>query len=95
MACIFSTCGILLFLIASFAETNRTPFDLLEHEAKIVSRYITEYSGLKWGMFFIGEYATMLTISFVISIVFFGGFNDMGFIPGGIAILLKVAFLYF
>ncbi len=84
--------AFLLFLIASFAETNRTPFDLLEHEAKIVSGYITEYSGLKWGMFFIGEYATMLTISFVISIVFFGGFNDMGFIPGGIAILLKVAF---
>ena len=71
------------------------PFDLLEHEAKIVSGYITEYSGLKWGMFFIGEYATMLTISFVISIVFFGGFNDMGFIPCGIAILLKVAFFVF
>lgn len=87
--------AFLLFLIASFAETNRTPFDLLEHEAKIVSGYITEYSGLKWGMFFIGEYATMLTISFVISIVFFGGFNDMGFISGGIAILLKVAFFVF
>lgn len=87
--------AFLLFLIAGFAETNRTPFDLLEHEAEIVSGYITEYSGLKWGMFFIGEYANMFSISFIISIVFFGGFNSIGFIPGGIAILLKVAFFIF
>ena len=87
--------AFLLFLIAAFAETNRTPFDLLEHEAEIVSGYITEYSGLKWGMFFIGEYANMFSISFIISIVFFGGFNPIGFIPGGIAILLKVAFFIF
>ncbi|RDU57383.1 NADH-quinone oxidoreductase subunit NuoH [Helicobacter sp. MIT 99-5507] len=87
--------AFLLFLIAGFAETNRTPFDLLEHEAEIVSGYITEYSGLKWGMFFIGEYANMFSIAFIISIVFFGGFNSIGFIPGGIAILLKVAFFIF
>lgn len=87
--------AFLLFLIAGFAETNRTPFDLLEHEAEIVSGYITEYSGLKWGMFFIGEYANMFSIAFIVSIVFFGGFNSIGFIPGGIAILLKVAFFIF
>ncbi len=87
--------AFILFLIAGYAETNRTPFDLLEHEAEIVSGYITEYSGLKWGMFFIGEYANMFTISFVVSIVFFGGFNPIGFIPGGIAIVLKVAFFIF
>lgn len=87
--------AFLLFLIAGYAETNRTPFDLLEHEAEIVAGYITEYSGLKWGMFFIGEYANMFTLSFIVSIVFFGGFNSIWFIPGGIAILLKVAFFIF
>jgi len=84
-----------LFLIAGFAETNRTPFDLLEHEAEVVSGYATEYSGMRWGMFFIGEYANLFTISFLVAIIFLGGFNDLGFIPGAIAILLKVAFLIF
>jgi NADH-quinone oxidoreductase subunit H len=84
-----------LFLIAGFAETNRTPFDLLEHEAEVVSGYATEYSGMRWGMFFIGEYANLFTISFLVSIIFLGGFNDLGFIPGAIAILLKVALLIF
>jgi NADH-quinone oxidoreductase subunit H len=84
-----------LFLIAGFAETNRTPFDLLEHEAEVVSGYATEYSGMRWGMFFIGEYANLFTISFLVAIIFLGGFNDWGFIPGAIAILLKVAFLIF
>ena len=84
-----------LFLIAGFAETNRTPFDLLEHEAEVVSGYATEYSGMRWGMFFIGEYANLFTIQFLVALLFRGGFNDLGFIPGAIAILLKVMFLIF
>jgi len=84
-----------LFLIAGYAETNRTPFDLLEHEAEIVSGYATEYSGMRWGMFFIGEYANLFTVSFLTSLMFLGGFNDMWFIPGAIAIILKVMFLIF
>jgi NADH-quinone oxidoreductase subunit H len=84
-----------LFLIAGYAETNRTPFDLLEHEAEIVSGYATEYSGMRWGMFFIGEYANLFTISFLVSLIFLGGYNDLWFIPGAIAIVLKVAFLIF
>ncbi len=84
-----------LFAIAGYAETNRTPFDLLEHEAEVVSGYATEYSGIKWGLFFIGEYANMFTIAFLISIIFFGGFNPMGIIPGGIAIVLKASFFIF
>jgi len=84
-----------LFAIAGYAETNRTPFDLLEHEAEVVSGYATEYSGIKWGLFFIGEYANMFTIAFLISIIFFGGFNPMGFIPGGIMIILKAFFFIF
>jgi NADH-quinone oxidoreductase subunit H len=83
------------FLIAGFAETNRTPFDLLEHEAEVVSGYATDYSGMRWGMFFIGEYANLFTISFITALLFLGGYNDLWFIPGGIAIILKVAFLIF
>ena len=87
--------AFILFLIAGFAETNRTPFDLLEHEAEVIAGYATEYSGMRWGMFFIGEYANLFTISFLASIIFLGGFNDLWFIPGGIAIILKVMFFIF
>jgi NADH-quinone oxidoreductase subunit H len=87
--------AFILFLIAGFAETNRTPFDLLEHEAEIISGYATEYSGMRWGMFFIGEYANMITIGFMASLIFFGGFNDLGFIPGFLAIILKVSLFFF
>ena len=87
--------AFVLFLISGYAETNRTPFDLMEHEAEIVSGYATEYSGMRWGLFFIGEYANMFTISFLVSIIFLGGFNPWGFIPGAIAILLKISFFIF
>jgi NADH-quinone oxidoreductase subunit H len=87
--------AFVLFVIAGFAETNRTPFDLLEHEAEIVAGYATEYSGMRWGMFFIGEYANLFTIAFLISLIFLGGYNDLWFIPGGLAIILKVSFLIF
>jgi len=87
--------AFLLFIIAGYAELNRTPFDLLEHEAEIVSGFATEYSGMRWGMFFIGEYANMITLAFLTAIIFFGGFNPLLFLPGGIAILLKVGFFIF
>ena len=87
--------AFILFVMAGFAETNRTPFDLLEHEAELVAGYATEYSGMRWGMFFIGEYANMFTVSFLIALIFLGGFNDLWFIPGGLAIVLKVMFLIF
>jgi NADH-quinone oxidoreductase subunit H len=87
--------AFVLFLIAGFAETNRTPFDLLEHEAEVVSGYATEYSGMRWGMFFIGEYANMITIAVLVSVIFMGGYNDLWFIPGWIAIILKIAFSFF
>ena len=52
--------AFVLFLFAGYAELNRTPFDLLEHEAEVVAGYATEYAGMRWGMFFIGEYANMI-----------------------------------
>jgi NADH-quinone oxidoreductase subunit H len=68
---------------------------LLENEAEVISGYATEYSGMRWGMFFIGEYANMITIGFLAALVFLGGFNPLGFIPGAIAIILKVSFFFF
>jgi len=82
--------AFVLFIIAGFAETNRTPFDLLEQEAEIVSGYITEYSGMRWALFFLGEYANMILISFLVSVIFLGGFNSLWVIPGGVMMLLKV-----
>ena len=87
--------AFLLYLISGYAETNRTPFDLLEHEAEIITGYATEYSGMRWGLFAIGEYANMFTVAFVASLVFLGGFNDWGFISGGFAIIIKVSLLIF
>ncbi|ETD25863.1 NADH-quinone oxidoreductase subunit NuoH [Helicobacter canis] len=87
--------AFVLFLVASYAELNRTPFDLLEHEAEIVAGFCTEYSGLKWGMFFLAEYAHLFAFGFVIALIFCGGYQPLWFIPGGIAIILKVCFFVF
>lgn len=88
---VWSTIGIyIIYNCRILLKTNRTPFDLTEHEAELVAGYATEYSGMRWGMFFIGEYANLFTISFLITLVFLGGFNDLWFIPGGLAIVLKV-----
>jgi NADH-quinone oxidoreductase subunit H len=86
--------AFLLFLIAGFAETNRTPFDLLEHEAEVVSGFATEYSGMRWGMFFIGEYANMITVSIIAAVVFLGGYDAESSI-GWLTIILKVGFFFF
>jgi len=86
--------AFVLFLIAGFAETNRTPFDLLEHEAEVVSGFATEYSGMRWGMFFIGEYANMITVSIIAAVVFMGGYDAESSI-GWLTIIMKVGFFFF
>jgi NADH-quinone oxidoreductase subunit H len=65
--------GFLLFLVSSFAETNRLPFDLPESEQELVGGFHTEYSGMKFGMFFLGEYLHVITVSYLTVILFFGG----------------------
>jgi NADH-quinone oxidoreductase subunit H len=65
--------GFVLFLIAGLAETRRTPFDLPEAESELVAGYHTEYSGIKFGMFFVGEYLGVTLISAMITVLFFGG----------------------
>ena len=65
--------GFVLFLIAGIAETRRSPFDLPESESELVAGYHSEYSGMKFGMFFVGEYLGVALISALIAILFFGG----------------------
>ncbi|MGB9770442.1 MAG: NADH-quinone oxidoreductase subunit NuoH [Candidatus Kapaibacteriota bacterium] len=67
--------GFIIFLVSAFAETNRAPFDLPEAEPELVGGYNTEYSGMKFGMFFLAEYANMFTSSLIIVLLFFGGWN--------------------
>jgi NADH-quinone oxidoreductase subunit H len=90
--------GCLLFLISSFAETNRLPFDLPESEQELVGGFHTEYSAMKFGMFFLGEYLHVITVSFLVVILFFGGW-DFPFLnqdqTGWLSALAKVAVLAF
>jgi len=75
---VYQPLAFLLFLTAVFAECNRLPFDLPEAEQELVGGYHTEYSSLKFGMFFLGEYTHMITTSFLMSILFFGGWTLLG-----------------
>ena len=86
--------AFVLFWIAAFAETGRTPFHLIANDHEIIDGFGTEYSGMRWGLFFIGEYANMFFISFVISILFLGGYGDGSFL-GALGLLGKVAFFFF
>jgi NADH-quinone oxidoreductase subunit H len=70
-----SPLGFLIFLVSAFAETNRLPFDLPESEQELVGGFHTEYSGMKFGMFFLGEYVHVITVSFLTVILFFGGWD--------------------
>jgi len=62
-----------IYLISAYAETNRAPFDLSEAETELVAGYHTEYSSMKFAMFFMAEYANMITVSCVATLMFFGG----------------------
>jgi len=98
--------GFVVFVVAMFAETNRLPFDLPEGETEIVAGFHTEYSGLRFAMFFMGEYAFMIMASALITLLYLGGWNfpfvdwaSFGPVWGGLLsmgwFLGKVAFLLF
>ena len=67
--------AFVIFLISAFAETNRLPFDLPEAESELITGYHTEYSAMKFSLFFIAEYASMVTQSAMLATLFFGGFD--------------------
>jgi NADH-quinone oxidoreductase subunit H len=74
--------GFVLFLIAGVAETRRLPFDLAEAESELIAGFHSEYSGMKFGMFFVGEYIGVILISAAISLLFFGGWLGPVLPPG-------------
>ena len=72
----FMIFGCLIIFTSTLAEVNRTPFDIPEAESELVSGYHTEYSGMKFAMFFLAEYANMFAVSAIVSVLFFGGFQS-------------------
>ena len=90
-----------IFFISALAETNRPPFDLPEAEAELVAGYQTEYSGMMYAMFWLGEYANILLMCAMGSILFLGGWlpiidiYPINIIPAPIWMILKILFLFF
>ncbi|MBI4863087.1 MAG: NADH-quinone oxidoreductase subunit NuoH [Candidatus Riflebacteria bacterium] len=72
---LFQPIGFILFLVVGFAECNRTPFDLPEGESELVAGYHTEYSGMKFSLFYLGEYVAMMTFSSLLVTVYLGGWQ--------------------
>lgn len=83
--------GFVLFMIAGIAETRRLPFDLPEAESELVAGYHAEYSGMKFGMFYVGEYLGIILVSSMITVLFFGGWLGP-VLPGIVWFLIKMFF---
>ena len=88
--------GFVVFVIAGIAESHRLPFDLPEAEHELVAGFHTEYSGMKFGMFMVGEYLGLILISCMIATIFFGGWLGPAFLPPFIWFFIKsFAFICF
>jgi NADH-quinone oxidoreductase subunit H len=90
-----------IFFISGLAETNRSPFDVVEGETELVAGYFVEYSAMAFALFYLGEYANMILISAMTSVLFLGGWlapfgvPPFTWVPGTIWFLLKIAFVLF
>lgn len=82
--------GFVIFLIAGIAETHRLPFDIPEAESELVAGFHSEYSGMKFGMFFVGEYLGIMLISSVVTCLYFGGWIGPSFLPPIVWFLIKM-----
>jgi NADH-quinone oxidoreductase subunit H len=91
---ILTPIGFLIYLISATAEANRTPFDLPEAEQELIGGFLTEYSGLKFTMFYLAEYVNVITISALVTLLFLGGWY-LWFVPPVLAFLLKVVLVVF
>ncbi len=100
--------GFIIFLVCSFAETNRTPFDLAECEAELIGGYHTEYSSMRMGFYLFAEYASMFISSTILAVLYFGGYNYPGMewavenwgvnpanIIGIVVLFIKICFFIF
>lgn len=88
--------GFILYIVAATAEINRLPFDLPEAETELVAGYQTEYSSLKFALFYMAEYINMITVSAIAATLFLGGYQGpFGLFPGVWWLLLKIAFFIF
>ena len=84
----FQIVAFFIYIMAAYAETNRTPFDLPEAESELVAGYHTEYSSMKFAMFFMAEYANMITVACVATLLFLGGANSpFGHVFDNVAVL--------
>ena len=90
---LFQPLGFLIFMIAVSAELNRAPFDLLEADSELVGGFHTEYSGMKWALIQLGEYAAIIGFSGIIATLFMSGWKGPFFFPGYLWLMLKIGFI--
>jgi NADH-quinone oxidoreductase subunit H len=87
--------AFIIYVIAGIAEVNRAPFDLVEADQEVVAGPFTEYTGLRWGLFFLGEYGNMTAVSALAATMFLGGWQGPVFLPGWIWFWLKTGIIIF
>jgi NADH-quinone oxidoreductase subunit H len=92
---LYSPLGFVLFLIATNAEINRSPFDLPEGESELVSGYLTEYSAMKFATFFLAEYTNLFLSGAIVTTLFLGGWRGPSFLPPIFWFFLKTYFVVF